>query len=275
MSIYSYCVAIAAPDRKRRLREAFQHVDASSNKTRCELVPFLYMLDKQWTVWLDIIPAHRLEDVTANRLRQGFKQLTQTVTVVTQLYKDEEGRVNARKSRGNKSFMNEMDTANGVDIVNGEILAAEIDGDVSVCRGDEDTGGVPAAAPDMSLVYHDKLPENYRQWNVAPLSSSDGMPKPSLKVVILRDAIRLRTYKFELSPEAVRAYHYVEPVEQPPEPVKESVSNDRDDTADRRPVTAPARTTSSIVRPPTASFLRLCKLTKPPREGKFSFRYLH
>ena len=259
-------MAIAAPNRKRRLRESFRHVEGCANKFRCDIIPFIHLSEKHWTLWVDFVPLHRVDETVSNRMRQGFKRFSQSVSLVSQLHKDDGGSVSTRRTNRPKSaILNDalMAERNDIDVSNGEFLNMEIDGDIAVCREDNET-------VDMSLIYHDKLPSNYRQFSVEPLLSSEDKSRPSVRIVVYRDALRLRTFEFDLKPDTIKAFRSVELVTPPVEPVVEKVDEDNK-VSDNQPVTPRVtNVVQYVARPPTASFLRLIKLTKPPREGTSS-----
>ena len=56
---------MARPQRKKRLKEAFASIAAEEKVIRGEILPFIYLAEKCWTLWFDIVPNNRRDETIA------------------------------------------------------------------------------------------------------------------------------------------------------------------------------------------------------------------
>ena len=165
-----------------------------------------------------------------------------------------------RRNRWNKTKVEDKKAERqDLDLVNAVPYFVDVGGDVNI--SEEEMGKAY-----LGLHFHDSLPENYRKFIVEPKQ----IPEGKILTGILRayredehtkDRKSVKTFDFDVEPEAVKAYFYVEP---DPEPEQEA---EPEPEPDEEVVEAPPK---PVVKPrPMAneSFMRLITPTKAPRKS--------
>ena len=224
---FRYCVALANPQRRKRLKEAFKHIEHENRVSRGHLVAFLHVQEKAWTLWVECAPNDRQEQTVEKRLKQGFRRVTLSETPKVEDEKPAFRR--SWRSRANKPKEEQEPKRTDLDLVNGDMFDLEVSGDLRVAE--EDTG-----KHFMGLHFHERLPENYRKFLIEPITIQEGEYESVSGVlscyVDSKDGdsqqVRkcVRTFELSMDAEEVRDYFWVEPEPEPePEPVrKEEVS---------------------------------------------------
>jgi len=171
---------------------------------------------------------------------------------------------------------------NDLVIRNGTAFELEISGDISVSEDDPGRN-------NMLLIYHEKLSRNFRRFQVVPKfqpTESDKRLVGVLKVYVpnpsLPDGRKCeRAYDFDIEPEAVEAFFYVEPEPEVPEELPTEADDLLDLTQSVNASGSENGRESGMElqkkRDPKAaleSFLRLTKPLKNALHGKLS-AYIH
>ena len=225
--------------------------------------------DRLWTLWFDVVPTSRIGPTIDKRLQQGFRQIKKMY--LPDLPTEEpEDKPLIRKSWRSKSARPEAEKLpdrDDLDLINDGFFELEIGGDVRLC--DEDTG-----RNNLELKYMDRSPENYRRFFVEPLQINEGSILTGFLKCYVTDSSGdkrcVRSFDFDVGPETVAAYHYVEP-EPEPEPEEPEII----EPVIVRPQTPPPPPPQEVSRAPppkpvsNASFSRLTKPTKPPKKSKY------
>ncbi len=239
---------------------------------RGDIVPFIHISDKSWTLWFDCVPTGQIEEIVNKRLSQGFRRIEQT-QVIEEDPDDSKPMFRSRTWRSRQKQTDEKKKSERTDLalVEGKMYQIEIGGDVIVC--DDDLG-----RHNLGLQFHDKLPDNYRRFAVEPHPPEEGKMCTGI-IKVFADEGRTeeggsgtlrcwRTFDYDVDPNAVKAYMYVEP-----EPEPRPVTNHVQEVV----ITAPEPIRLPPKKPekpkPTLSeetFLRLITPIKPPRKGMYN-----
>lgn len=254
-------MALAKPQRIKRLREAFKHMNDDSNVTRGELLPFIHLQEKLWTLWFECIPTERKEAIMTKRRSQGFVACTK----VDLVDEDDDDVPSFRKHWKSRQKQGpKKPQRNDMDLKNGQSFELHISGDVMISEEDPGT-------KNSMLYFLDRLPENYRKFLIEPTVKEEGksaignlkalVPDPDnegkMKAVV--------AYSFEVNVADVAAYHYVEP-EPEPEPPAPTPTPEVEEKPETPPPPQPVK--KDVPNSFSTSFLRLIKPTKPPRQRK-------
>lgn len=217
---YRYCVALARPHRKKRLKEAINHIEHENKVVRGEILSFIHIQEKTWTLWFECVRNEKITEVLDKRQDQGFRRIRVTEKPVEP---EAEGGGFHRSWRSRPKPKEEKVERTDLDLINGGKFDLEVGGGVKI--SEEDSGKA-----FMGIHYHEILPENYRKFLVEPCHPQKGNYKPiscSLKCFneslddegqLVRKCVR--TYETEIEEEAVEAYFYVEPEPEPQEETK-------------------------------------------------------
>ncbi|ELT97503.1 hypothetical protein CAPTEDRAFT_221462 [Capitella teleta] len=259
-----YCVALAKPGRRKRLKEAFKHLEAENCVVRGDVVAFLHLQEKLWTLWMECIPIERLAAVTEKRLKQGFVKVRVTEDYLQQEDASKPVFRQTWRSRRKQPVETEEKKVKrkDLDFVNGKVFNVDVSGDVVVCNEDSQRSSV-------DLQYHERLPENFRRFNVEPKPIGDGRIVTVFLKVSTEDQkekkkVLCRTFEFDVESEKVNAYFY-EPPEQPEiELLREAEPEIPEEP--KRATPPPPPEPKIQKKQSTSSFARLTALTRPPRQ---------
>ena len=252
-------MALARPQRIRRLKEAFKHMTDDSCTTRGQLLSFIHIQEKLWTLWFECVPTERMEAVVTKRRSQGFIQCKKTEIVEEEDDDKPAFRKNWRlRSKPGPKKPQRTD----LDFLNGQCFDLCISGDIII--SEEDSG-----KKNTSLYFLDRLPENYRKFLIEPGKFEDGqVALCNLKIVTADTENEGKTktvaaYSYEVDAAAVKAYHYVEPEPEPEPPTPTPTPE-----VEVKPETPPPPPTikKDVTNSFSTSFMRLIKPTKPPRQ---------
>ncbi len=268
---FSYCVALATPNRKRRLLECFAHMEREKSAIRGEILPFIHIQEKTWTLWIECVPNERVNKVLDKRQKEGFLRIRKTdLPIMTDTPKKVEPVAIRKTSKSRPSPKVVVEGAKervGIDLVSGSAFDIEICGDIKL--SEEDPGHV-----NLRLQYHSRVPENYRRFIVEPVPMEDDFSRVCTGFIKCYasgpsgERFCVRHFDFDIETSAVRAYLHVEPEAEPePEADVEPEAEALEEKIEV-PVSPPSPKQVKGSRPNTASFVRLTTLTKPPRISK-------
>ena len=239
---------------------------------RGEILPFIFIQEKEWTLWFECVPLGKVDATIAKREKDGFRSVGQSTLPLT-ILKEAEDKTPSRRNWRTKSKLvdtSKSDNKKDLDLVSGMAIELEIGGDLAVCEDD-------SSRNYLYLHFHEKLQENYRKFLVEPKPiTAQSIVTGMMKCFIQEedeDRRCIRAYDFDMDRESVAAYFYVEPEPQPePEPVPKEP-----EIIEEKPETPPAKMEPVPVakRPQTASFVRLTTATKPARQGKSSIQFVN
>lgn len=156
VSFTRFCVALAMSKRRKRLKGTFKHIQRELHVTRGEIIPFLHLEEKTWTLLFDCVPNDHKEEIINKRLGQGFRKIEQMILVVEEEEKRTRRHMRARKPEDKRTL-----ERTDLDLVPGLVYDLEIGGDLQIC--DDDVGKF-----FTGLHYHERLSDNYRKFAVKP-----------------------------------------------------------------------------------------------------------
>ena len=256
LSTHRYCVAMSKPKRKRRLVNAFKHLQEEEDSTRGQILAFIHIQEKLWTLWVEICKDEDVKKCIEKREDQGFRMVLKVAVPVVE--EKQPFRHSWRNKKAEPAV--EKPKRDGVDLLEGQVFQFDLSGDVKLCSES-------SANTFLGVHYHDRLSENYKRIFVEPgdnpeESYKDISGKLNIYTTVESKEKRECIQSFEVwaSAEEVEKYFYVRPPTPEPEPEPEV---EPEPVVEETPVTP--RIPSS--RPPTASFLRLITPMKPPRKG--------
>ena len=204
----------------------------------------------------------RVDDVINKRLREGFRVIKKTEGMEEEESEEQpvfrrHWKSRARPVEPTKTKRPELELSNGAK------FEIHVGGDIRVCRDDPSRGC-------MHISYHEMLPNNYRKFKVEPLPVEESKTITCIIRCYLGEESSkcVRTYDFDIEPEAVADYFYVEPE---PEPEPEPEIKEPEDVIETKPEpVAPAAPPKPerFTTPMTQSFMRLIKPTRAPVKSK-------
>lgn len=264
-----FCIAKSKPGRMQRLKEAVRYITPSLNATyRGEIVATVQLRHKSWSLWVDIAHQSRLNDVRQSRLSVGFlRPLEKEESVVIE---QAPTKVTSYRSVGRrrKVFQEEESEPDNISLQDGASFYLKISGDVRVLKEDPSTNKAITASSigkasddsnDLNVYTYPILDKSYRKISIEPNSEIEAGKPASFTVACLCNASKtiVRTFNFEIHPQAVEDYLTPEPE---PEVEEEEVEPPKPETPPPPPL--PPKPQPKEERKITSSFVRL---TTPKR----------
>ena len=240
--------------------------------TRGEIVPFIHIQERLWTLWFDIVPWSRIGPTIDKRMEQGFRRITKMY--LPQIQDAEESRpIMSRRSWRSKLAKQEeekLPERDDLDLANGGYFELEIGGDIRV--SDDDPG-----RSNLELRFNDRLPDNYRRFFVEPVQQNEGRILTGFLKCYLPDPEKeekkcVRSFDFDVGPETVAAYMYREPEPEPEPEQPEPTEPEIEVKPETPPAPAPApepKCVQPAKQSNNASFARLTKPSRPPKQCKY------
>ena len=260
---YRYCIAVIKATKKRKLLDLMQNLEKGNDTLRGQIIPFIHIQEKYWLLWFDCVRNEEETAIITKRQNEGFRRIYKNDLIIETEPEDDKPVITRRSWRSRQkqeAKKPEMIRAD-LDISDGCSFDLDIGGDLLI--SDEDTG-----RDFTGLHFFEHLPGNYRKFVVQPKANVDSAkialrcftenPDTSLRTCV-------RTYEYDVSPEDVKAYFYVEPE---PEPEPEVTPEPEPEIVEPVPVVVTPATQDKFVFPQSESFVRLTALTKPPRKSK-------
>ena len=267
-----YCVALAAPQRRKRLVNTFRYIQQEDNSFRGDVCAFVHLQEKLWTLFIEVIPKDKVTEVCERRADEGFR-LASKVEIVHEVMIEDKF---AARMRKNKPAEPTKPVDRGtLDLTPGHAFDFELTGDVTLN---------PETNPNLhqGLYYHHHLDENYRKLFIEPKLNKDYTNlSGSLKIYAASTACPdneqqherecLRSFRIDVTAEEVENYFYEPPPPPLPEPepmvvqIASTAEHDEPVTPSEPSLQSSSKTSS---RPCTASFLRLTTPMKPMRTSR-------
>lgn len=193
---------MAKSGRKQGLCETLTLLQEKNNARRGEIIPFFYASGKSWIVWFDCVPAEKVDATMTRIASEGFR-LIEHASMLPKLNPGGP----PSKTAAKKPRRREQD----LELKNGTGFQLEITGDVEL-------DGHDRCIADTLLSYHEKLPRNFRRFQVRPKFRPT---EPERGIVgILKAYARdpsqseglkcVRAYDFDIESNLVDAYFHVE-----------------------------------------------------------------
>ena len=259
-----FCIALAAPQRKRRLPQTFTRLSSEHHLIRGEILAFIHIQEKTWTLWFDIVPSGAIDSCISDRLQQGFHPIRK---IETTIIKDEKetfsSRRGGRKDRFKTTTTEEKKVRTDLDISDTTVYELVISGDINIMSDDPSYG-------NMDVHFCSLLRDSYRKFSVQPDELDESRDVVSeIKCFLVNQSTKERTlvrsYELTATKAEVEAFRYVEP-EVEPEPentLDEKIDIVIPDNHIKRPPVQPKTKRSN-----PAAFARLTQLNKAPRKSK-------
>ena len=290
-----YCVALCRPQRRKRMKETFRHIHEEELVVRGEILVFVHVAEKLWTMCVEMAPSGHTPRVVETRERQGYRHIAKSFApppVVESTTSFSSRRVFRQQQRVEPPKKVERTDLN---LVSGRVFELQLTGDVQI--GSDDPGRF-----NTGLRYEERLAKNYRHFIIEPTSIEKCCPlKAQLRCYVTgaEGATCVRTFDLDFELEAVKAYldkGVDEAVVEPPElePIKSEVTitdprlkliSDAGDAmlssekvGKKSPALRPPKRNSHTtslnetskkyeVRSRASTIARLTKPMRPPREG--------
>lgn len=251
--------------------EAATSLLEKNNTRHGEIIPFFYHIGKTWIIWFDCVPKEKIEATTEKIAKEGFQVIEQT-SLLPRMDLGMMVKSGATPRRPKRKL-------NDLIIKNGTAFELEVSGDIAVS---EDEPG----RNNMQLLYHEKLSRNFRRFQVVPKfqpTESDRRLVGVLKVYVPNPSLPSgrkceRAYDFDIEPEAVEAFFYVEPEPEVPEELPLEADDNLDlaqsvnasGTENGREAGTELQKQKRDPKAALESFLRLTKPLRDALHGKIS-----
>ena len=254
-------MALAAPQRRKRLVNTFRFIHKEDQSIRGQVLPFVHIQEKLWTLFVEVTPNDKVDEVIARRQEEGF-QLAERVEVIPEVIEDKlPPRLHKTKPPEPKPERADLD------LTQGRVFNIELTGDILL-----NTETNPNV--HKGLYYHHLLDENYRKFFIEPKLVSEYVDvTATLKINAiypdnnLMQPQCLRSFDINVGAEKVENFFYEPPPTPTPEPEPAVVLDTSEENVSAPETIEPTPVPSkpSCSRPPTASFLRLTTPIKPMR----------
>lgn len=194
---------MAKSGRKQGLCETLTLLQEKNNIRHGEIVPFFYASGKTWIIWFDCVPAEKVDATMTRIASEGF-QLIEHASMLPKL--NNPGGPPSKKTT-KKPRRREQD----LELKNGTGFQLEITGDVEL-------DGHDRGISDTLLFYHEKLPRNFRRFQVRPKFRPTEPERGIVGIlkVYARDPSQpdgrkcVRAYDFDIEPDLIDAYFDVQ-----------------------------------------------------------------
>lgn len=255
-------MALAKPERRRRMPNIFKLLQDDGDTKRGQIVSFLHIQEKLWTMWIECVPNESLDKCIKKREGQGFRKV-ESVPIPEVIPENRPFRRQSRQSNKQKVDQ-QKPKRDDVDLIEGMLFQLDLNGEITMCSDD-------ASGSYKQIHYHSKLDENYRRFFVQPIQPDEEGKYKSLNSVLNVNIVDkngentqcVKSFRLEVSEQEVTDFFYEPPPTPEPEPEPEPEQEPEPVVETEAPT--PKISTSRL---PSASFLRLITPMKPPRKSK-------